>query len=270
MKYERGKLGVQIINFLENQMKINQMKIKITILIVLFCSINSLAQEDVLPELEPFRSRAFLNIIPEMEVGFPLADFQDDIDRSVLWGKGISIFYRLRNKPIDIGLRFGDFSYDHVKRIYDGNRQKTKNKIWNWHAAFRFEPILKLPFQPYFEGSLGLNHYRTKTYTKQIGAQLFSILFNQDADTRFDEANLHSDWATNYGGAIGCYFFLSKNHHSAIDVQVGYRSGGEAKFYVEKGGSLKEDPLDNYVEKEGALSMVSFKIGISLLGFSSK
>lgn len=245
------------------------MKINCIILIGLLSSLYSLAQENILPKSELYQSRAFLNIIPEMEIGFPIGDFQNKIDKDVLWEKGISIFYRLRNKPIDIGLRFGDFSYDHVKRIYDGNRQKTKNKIWSWHAAFRFEPITKLTFQPYFEGSLGLNHYRTKTYTKQIGAQLFSILFNQDSDLRFDEDNLHSDWATNYGGAIGCYFYLNKNHQSAIDVQVGYRSGGTAKFYVKKNISIQEEPRDNYEEREGALSMVSLKIGISIMGFSN-
>ncbi len=244
-------------------------KIYFILLLGLFSPMYSFAQEDVLPELELYQGRAFLNIIPEMEIGFPFGDFQDKIDRGVLWGKGISIFYRLRNKPIDIGLRFGDFSYDHVKRIYDGNRQKTKNKIWNWHAAFRFEPFTKLPFQPYFEGSLGLNHYRTKTYTKQIGAQLFSILFNQDSDLRFDEDNLHSDWTTNYGGAIGCYFYLNKDHQAAIDVQVGYRSGSTAKFYVKKEISIQEVPLDNYEEREGALSMVSLKVGISIMGFSN-
>jgi hypothetical protein len=242
------------------------MKVNCIILIGLLSSLFSFAQENVFPESAASQNREFLNIIPEVEVGFPIGDFQDKIDKGVLWGKGVSIFYRLRNRPIDIGLRFGDFSYDHVKRIYDGNRQKTKNKIWNWHAAFRFEPITKLLFQPYFEGSLGLNHYKTKTYTKQIGAQLFSILFDQNSNVRFDEARLHSDWATNYGGAIGCYFFLNKKHHSAIDVQVGYRSGRSAKFYVEKGGGIEEEPLDNYEERQGAMSMISFKIGISLLG----
>lgn len=245
------------------------MKVYFIILIGLLNYINSLAQEDTQPELEAYQGRAYLNILPEFEIGIPIGDFKDNIDKDVLWGKGISVFYRLRNKPIDVGLRFGDFSYDHVKRIYDGNRQKTKNKIWNWHLAFRFEPILNLPFQPYFEGSLGLNHYRTKTYTKQIGAQLIALVFNEDEDLRFNEDNLHSDWSTNYGGAIGCYFYLNKNQQSAIDVQLGYRSGGIAKFYVKKEGEVQEVPLDNYEEREGALSMVSLKIGISIMGFAN-
>jgi hypothetical protein len=245
------------------------MKTSCIIFFAFLSSLGLLAQEDFFSNPAYYQNRASLNIIPEIEIGFAINEFQEKMDKGVLLGKGISIFYRLKNRPIDIGLRFGDFSYDHVKRIYDGNRQKTKNKIWNWYSAFRFEPITKLPFQPYFEGSLGLNHYKTKTYTKQIGAQLLALIFNSDESVRFDEANLHSDWATNYGGAIGCYFYLNKNHNSAIDVQVGYRSGNTAKFYVERGISIQEEPLDNYEEREGAMSMVSLKLGLSFFGFST-
>ena len=243
------------------------MKTKLITLIVMLISLSSFAQEFNRSNPEYLGARATLNMIPEIEIGFAIDDFEDKIERDILIGKGVSVFYRLKKKPIDIGLRIGGFSYDHTTRIYDGNRQKNKNKIWNCHAAFRFEPLLNLPVQPYFEGSLGFNHYKTKTYTKQIGARLLDFIFETDEGGRFNVERLHSDWGTNYGGAIGCYLFLNKEHHSAIDIQVGYRSGSTAKFYVAKGGTIKEDPIDNYEERESALSLISLKIGVSVMGF---
>ncbi len=229
------------------------------------------AQEDTVSDSTYTSGRAFLDIIPEIEIGFPIGDFQNKMDRQTILGKGIAVFYRLKNQPVDIGLRYGDFAYDNVKRNFrdsiDGANlvQKTKNKIWILYGAMRYEPIVDLPIQPYIEGSIGMNRFYTKTFTKVSNL----VLSNEDNDNRFDEATLNSDWGLSYGAAIGFKLVLEKTYQTALDVQMGYRSSDVGTFYVKKDlPTAQAEPLDNYFERRGALSTLSFKIGISVLGFT--
>jgi len=241
------------------------MKSICTIILAFLYPLCFYAQEENISEAESSNGRAILSIIPELEIGFPIGEFKNQIDKGVMLGKGVSIFYRLKKMPIDLGLRFGDFSYDHVRRKFDGKVQKTKCKIWNWYGAFRFEPQIKFPVQPYFEGSLGVNRFYTKTYTKQIGAYFLSVLFDEDIDVRFDKASLNSDWGMTYGSAIGFYYYFDKEYNSALDVQVGFRTSNAGRFYIKNDRSIiQEEPLDNYEERNGAMSMISLKIGLSL------
>ncbi len=247
------------------------MKYACAILFALLTPLLLSAQAD-----EPFDStysggRAFLDIIPELEIGFPIGDFRNKMDKGAMVGKGISVFYRLKNQPVDVGLRVGDFAYDNVKRNFvdsiDGADlvQKTKNKIWIWYGAMRYAPMVDFPIQPYFEGLVGMNRFLTKTFTKEAGL----VLSDDGEDLRFDEANLNSDWVFSYGGAIGFKLILEKTYNTALDVQVGFRSSDVGRFYVKNDlQPVQEEPLDNFDERRGALSVISLKIGISVLGFT--
>ncbi len=217
--------------------------------------------------------RAFLNIIPEMEFGIPISRFQRKMNKQLMVGKGIAVYYRMKKRPINVGLRIGDFSYDNIKRKFEDADeinlvQKTKNKIWIWYGAARFEPEVGLPIQPYIEASFGLTRFHTKTYTKETGFLAF-LLSDEDESNRFDEASLHSDWGTTYGSAIGCYIYLGKKRHAAIDLQVGYRGGSADKFNIRNDlKEIQEEPLDNFDEQQSKITMFSFKVGFSILAFS--
>jgi len=216
-------------------------------------------------------NRAFLNIIPEIEIGFTIGDFHNKMDRDFIVGTGISIFYRLKNKPIDFGIRIGDLTYDKVVRRFDdadGIRlvNKTKNKIWNSYAAFRYEPNTKTGIQPYFEGSFGFTRFYTKTYFKEAGINLG----DDESNPRFDRSTLNSDWGITYGGAVGFYYRFDKTYHSCIDVQVGYRTGGLGKFLIKNDSiGIQAEPIDNFLERRSNLRLISFKIGISVFGFTT-
>ena len=230
----------------------------------------AVAQTDVIPpgnggEKEYYR--AFLDVIPEIEVGFPIDDFASAIDRPVLIGKGVSIFYRLRNLPVDIGVRFGDFSYDHLTRRFtdvDGIRlvQKTKNKIWVWYGAVRVEPKFNLPIPVYFEGAIGWRRFYTKTFFRERGG------IPLENGQSFDRATLNSDWSGVYGGAIGIKIPLEKNYGTALDLQIGFKRSNTGEFYKDNNSSaVAEDPLNNLELQRSGLSILSLKIGISLLGY---
>jgi len=218
--------------------------------------------------------RAFLDIVPEMEIAFPLGDFHSKIGKNVMPGKGMSIFYRLKNQPVDIGLRLGDIPYDNVKRNFQDSLdgvdlvQKSKNKIWLWYGVVRYEPAIDFVVQPYFEASFGFNRYFTKTFTKEA-----NVVFTNEEDNnpRFDRATLNSDWGRTYGGAVGVKIILEHESNTALDLQVGYRSSDVGGFMIKN--DLREvqvEPIDNFEERRGALSLVSLKIGLSVLVFSGE
>jgi hypothetical protein len=216
--------------------------------------------------MKPYKSMGepLINVVPTLELGFPLGSFKDKIDENGLKGKGIAIFYRMKKAPIDVGLRWDGFSYDHVRRPYSGNVQKTKAKIWNLSPALRLEPETALPFQPYIESFFGFNHFFTKTYTYDVGDRIF----NNDDDSRFDTDILESDWGWSLGSGIGAYFILEKEFYSAIDVQLGFRLSSKGTFLVKNlAGGVQAEPIDNYHREEAALAIISFKVGFSIFGY---
>lgn len=236
-------------------------------LLLLFSVWNMQAQEE--SDTEPVLSadHPMFDLTVEMETGFPIRDFKTKIDKQVVWWKGLGLFYHLETVPVVAGLRFGGFSYDHVKRKFDSGLavQKTKNKIWIWTAVIRGEPDFNLPFQIYFEGTIGVRRYYTHTYSKYYGSALFN---DEDDDERFDEARLNSDWGMVYSGAVGVKILLEKNYGSALDFQFGLKQSRSGYFLVRNDlQQVQEEPIDNYYEEVGSLSMLSFRVGLSLAIF---
>ena len=230
------------------------------------------AQTDSLPDYPDGNDspgRAFLDIVLELEMGFPLADFKSEMDKGMMIGKGIGVFYRLKKMPMDLGLRFGDFAYDNVRRKFtdaDGIDlvQKTKNKIWVWYGAVRIEPKATHALNIYFEGALGWRRYYTKVFSKETCCSFGG----GDEDNRFDKATLNSDWALVYGGAVGTKIILEKKFNSALDLQIGFKQSNPGRFYIHNGSlQVATEPIDNLIERKAEFSMLSIKLGISLLGY---
>jgi hypothetical protein len=220
--------------------------------------------------------RAPFEIYPEVEITFPTGAFRSKFDGWPL-GKGIGIYYRLKKYPVNIGLRFGDLVIDRMKRTIqdtlDGDnfptdlREIVKSRVWIWYGAVRFEPLVRLPFQPYFEGAFGPQRFFTRRRLREAGISLSSD--DDDSGDIVREA-LHSDWGWAFSGAAGIKISLYKNYLNSLDFQVGYRQGTSIEFHVKTGDSINvTDPLDNFELRESPVSMVFFKIGVSVMLFDA-
>ncbi len=224
--------------------------------------------------LHPISSNALRKPIAEVlldaELGVPIGNFRTEMDRTSMAGIGLGVYFKTKQKSIDIGFRIGSFSYDHIRREYseDNNEyvQKTKNKIGIYNAAVRYEPSSSLPFRTYFEGTIGLRRYHTKTYSKLLGYQLFD---NDKSDNKFDKDKLHTDIGLVIGGAAGVKIILGENG-SSLDLQVGYKMSKSGEFYIRNHAiDVQAKPIDNLIGRQAAISMLSFKVGFSFLLRSS-
>lgn len=198
-------------------------------------------------------------------LGLPTGHFKSEIDKGLIGGKSFGLMCHIGKSAVDVGFRATDFSYDHVRRRYDSDNytQITKNKIWVWSGVFRNEIKMKHPFSFYFEGSVGLRRFYTKTYSKRNECFILR-LGNENTDNRFDRKKLHSDWGVAYGGAIGIIFRLRKALYSSLYFQLGINQSNRGDFYARNGRTLVDTvPLNNYNRHNGALSMLFLEFGAS-------
>jgi len=200
----------------------------------------------------------------DMGLAFPVGHFKSEIDRGVLGGASVGFLYRFKRLPVLAGLRIGGLSYDHVRRKFDSGSfvQITKNKIWLWSGNIRYEKKLKDPFFLYFEGSVGLRRYYTKTYSKETGCVIW--LFSEDMEyPRFDRKKLHSDWGMAFGGSTGIAYHFKEESASGIYAQLGFTQSGSDDFYARIGDPpVQTEPLLNYTKQHAALSMLSARVGV--------
>ncbi len=229
--------------------------------------ISDYLQEDSLKHPPPY-----ISIIPTFELGLPLSDFNKKMESAIPVGKGIGIFYRFENQPLSVGLRFVGLTYAKFKDIYTDSlgveiKEKTKTKIWLWHASALIEPKVNWPVQPYFEMGLGVQRFFTRTKGRETGLNI--QLFDDDwfPEDLYRDVHL-SDWGLNFIGAAGLKINLSDDFSNSLDIQAGYLYGQAASFYVKTSDpSTIEDPLDPFEQKRAPLSMFSMKIGINLMVF---
>ena len=221
--------------------------------------------------------RASMELLPEIEFAFPVGFFRNKYD-GVPMGKGIGIYYRLKKYPVNIGLRFGDVLMDKMKRSIQDTlngdnfptdlREIVKSRAWFWYGAVRFEPVLPLPVQPYFEGTLGPQRFFTRRRLREAG---ITISTDEDDPVVPDDLSreaLHSDWGWAFSGAVGVKISLYRNYMNSLDLQLGYRQGTTAVFHVKTGNSAGvADPLDNFELRRSPVSMLFFKIGFAILAF---
>lgn len=213
---------------------------------------------------------AFLSFEPYVDVNFPVFDFQEKINESVVLGKSIAVFGRSKKYPIDVGIRFSDIPYHKISRVYVDSFdnaeivQKSKSKVWNIMAVLRFEPKVKFPLQPFIEGSFGANRFFTKTFSRENNL----VITDDNINPRFDEANLISDWGIGYGAAVGTTIVLEKTYNTALNVQAGFQSSTLGRYFVKNEvDEVLENPPDNFTERSGSLSVFFIRIGLSVLLF---
>jgi hypothetical protein len=211
--------------------------------------------------------RPYMSIATDMEIGFPLGDFHEEIDREVLVGKGIGFYFPISGRPLEVGFRIGDLTYDKLTFSYfDNDAQyvtKTKNKVWFWQCNVRFEPSLGLAVRPYLEAGVGLQRMFSKTFSREAGFNLFPGEDEALLNDRFDRKTHLSNWGTMASGAVGVKFnFRRKHGYSHWYMQVGHRLGSLSDFYIKKDlPEVLPVSLDNLELRRSKFSTVSLKIG---------
>lgn len=223
------------------------------------------AQPDTIPpdlpkDRELHRSRFSLAL--DLILGFPAGHFKSEIGLGIMPGKSIGLLCRLGNTPVELGMRFSAYSYDHIRREFeDSYVQKTKNKIWFWNGAVRYSHPTTSPLSFYMEGSMGWRRYYTKTYSKETG--ILALFSKGDDNPRFNQKKLHSEWDLVFGGAIGMSYRLKENLASSVYAQLGFDRSHPGDFYARiTDAPIQEDPLTNYTRKHAALTMISVKVGV--------
>ncbi len=218
--------------------------------------------------------KPFMRIVSDMEIGFPTGDFNDEIDRKALVGKGIGFYFPIKGMQLDVGFRLGDLTYDKLNFSYfdtiDGRTEKlvrkTKNKVWLWQCNAHFEPPVRSALRPYLEAGVGLQRLFTKSFSREPGFNLFMGEGEALLNSRFDKKTHHSDWGGTISGAAGIKVNLGRNHdHSYWGIQVGYRYGSSSDFFIKKDlPEVLREPLDNLELRRSKFSMVFVKIGFVL------
>lgn len=198
-------------------------------------------------------------------MGFPLADFKDNIDRLGFGGSGYFL-YHLPESPFYVGLSAGllvygserwseTFSATFPEIMVDA---RTQNYILLAHMVFRVQP--QGDFRPYVEGLFGLNHLWTVTSLHDAGSW---------GDDEFASAVNLSDTALSYGAGVGTQFTVLKalrrsgERAFSVDVELGarYLTGGRAEYLKE--GSIFRDDGDIYYDVlESATSLITARLGL--------
>lgn len=223
-----------------------------------------------------YSSRAFLDLVPEFEVAFPVGEFSADINRDVMVGKGIGVYYRFERQPVDVGIRFTGFTYDKMRRNFrdsiDNFRavEKTKHKIWLLQGVVRFEPPINTTAILFLEGAVGWRRF----YSKSFSRERFLVIetsSNEDVTAgRFNRITHNSDWGAAVSASMGAKFILEYSWKTALELKLCYHWGVSGDFLIRNDLEVvQEDPFENLEERHAPLTMFSLKIGLSFLGYAN-
>lgn len=219
-------------------------------------------------------TRAFLDIVPEFEVGLPVGEFAADLNQDALVGKGIGVYYRFARQPLDFGVRFTGFTYDKMQRNYTDSLddfkafEKTKNKIWLLQGVLRFEPPLNTSTILFLEGAAGWRRFYSKSYSRERGLVADISGSEEGWKQRFNRITHNSDWGTAVSAAVGAKFILEHARKTALEIKLCYHWGVSGDFLVRNDLSeVQEDPLENLEEHHAPLTMFAVKIGLSFLAY---
>ena len=219
--------------------------------------------------------RAFLDMVPEFELAYPVGEFAADINRDVLVGKGIGMYYRFARQPVDVGVRFTGFTYDKMRRRYRDTIdnfpavQKTKHKIWLLQGVVRFEPPLNTSTILFMEGAAGWRRFYSKSFSRERNLIDLTTDENTQLLERFDRVTHNSDWGAAISTSVGAKFILEQTWKTALEVKLCYHWGVSGDFMIRNDlEEIQDDPFENLEEQHAPLTMFSLKIGISFLGYN--
>ena len=116
------------------------------------------------------------------------------------------------------------------------------------------EPQVNLPFQPYFRGQLGFNHFFTVS-------RLIDPEIDDNPLERFVDDNA---WGVSYGGLVGFLIPLDKNWHYMLDLKGTYLRGSRSSYYSKLATDVNivEDSIEAFELQESVVDMIGLSIGV--------
>ncbi len=204
-----------------------------------------------------------------VQVGIPLEDFRNNLDRLGFGGGGYFLF-NIANSPVFGGIELSLMGYDSESANYSVRvggfvrdyELTTSSSIFLGHALIRIQPPVKGGIVPYVDGMIGFKNLFTS-----------STLTDEDLNETLESGTDESDWAFSYGGAVGLQINLSKRKTTWLDLRCAYLPGANASYLVRKkdpiGGFEYEDPLDAFEEKTSPTTLLLPQIGVTFKGLFS-
>ena len=141
---------------------------KKSILFLLFCcaTLFSVAQEEndfYEEETEPIKYPMFIGA--SFQTLVPISTFGENMNQ-LGYGGQLEFLVNLNQTPFYAGFassiaNFGNEVFDFTDAEGFDLKWKTNSSLWSTHLVVHLEPQLDWPFQPYFSGQLGFNHFFT-------------------------------------------------------------------------------------------------------------
>lgn len=220
------------------------------------------------PQTDSFAQSAYYNQILfnlSPQVGVPLDRFRENLD-AVGFGGGASFLFRLRDKPVYMGLAGSWMNYANEKDaftvqvdgFFEDYEWRTNSNILLGHAVLRFQPDVVFPLKPYVDGMIGFKNLYTKTKLVDLNGEEDEVIER--------ESNLN-DWAFSYGGAAGLHIAFWEHIGIRIDLKVAYLQGANARYLARMDntdGQVFTEPIEAFEERVGPTNMLVPQIGIVL------
>ncbi len=236
-------------------------QLQILILLTTLTTTMTIAQDRVYPNFQ-------LN--GNFQMGIPMDDFRDNLDDPG-FGGGALFLVHAGNSPLAAGLELSIMAYDSEQSRYNVRvggflkeyELQTSSNIFLGHAVVRFQPNVRFPVKPYFDGLFGFKNLFTST-----------TLTDLDLGSATDSGTDQSDWALSYGGAFGLQFSFSQNSGIVLDLRCAYLPGQNATYLVRRedpfGGFDYDDPIEAFEEKTSSTTLLLPQIGVTFKGFFNR
>ncbi len=229
-------------------------------LLLLFFTLPLSGQEDDGPHV-PFIYTNF-----NLQLGFPLDDFQDRVDATGL-GFGGYAAVQLFRAPVFVGYDFAYQQLDYEELAFteeiDGQlidfELRTRSNLMAHHLLVRYQPAVRFPLWPYFDVLLGAKHLYTRT-------KLVELLGDGEENILESERDL-SDWPLSYGGAFGLQYPVLKDQSLMVDLRFVYLPGANARYYARRpdtDGIPIQDSLDFFEQRASNTPVFSLQLGVTI------
>ena len=112
---------------------------------------------------------------------------------------------------------------------------------------------MSIPFQPYFSGQLGFNHFFTVS-------RLVDPEIDDNPLERFVDDN---SWGVSYGGSVGFLIPLDKDWLVMLNLKGTYLRGSRSSYYSKLADvDVMEDSIEAFELQESVVDMIGIQIGV--------
>ncbi len=224
------------------------------------CSLAIHAQEEVdyldeEKESTPIKYPMFGGIAFQTLV--PISTFGEKMNQPGFGGQ-LEFLVNLNQTPFYAGFaasiaNFGNEVYDFTDAEGFDLKWKTNSSLFSSHLLLHLEPKMTLPFQPYFRGQLGFNHFFT-------ASRLVDPESDDNPLERFVDDN---SWGVSYGGSVGFLIPLDKDWLYMLDIKGTYLRGSRSSYYSKLSNvAVMEDSIEAFELQESVVDMIGISVGV--------